>query len=73
MDPQATWQRMLDAYSARDRIEAIEAAEDLLGWLRRGGFPPQTLPHLPMDTSWNRAIADAACRFVFLTYGPHTG
>ena len=27
MDPQATWQRMLDAYSARDRIEAIEAAD----------------------------------------------
>jgi hypothetical protein len=73
MDPQATWQRMLDAYSARDRIEAIEAAEDLLGWLRRGGFPPQTLPHLPMDNPWNRAIADAACRFVFLTCGPHTG
>jgi hypothetical protein len=63
---------MLDAYSARDRGEAKEAAEDLLGWLRRGGFPPQTLPELPMDNPWNRAIADAACKFVFLRCGSHT-
>ena len=29
MDPQVTWQRLLDAYSARNRPEAREAAEDL--------------------------------------------
>ena len=66
MDPQATWQRLLDAYGAQDRTEAKEAAGDLLAWLRRGGFPPQILPGLPMDDAWNRTIAEAACRFVIL-------
>ena len=57
MDPQATWQRLLDAYSAHDWAEAKEAAEDLLVWLRRNGFPPQILPNPPMDDVWNRAVA----------------
>jgi hypothetical protein len=29
MDPQAAWQRLIDAYASRNWIEAIEAAEDL--------------------------------------------
>ena len=66
MDPQATWQRLLDAYAAQDRTEATEAAGDLLVWLRGGGFPPQTLPGMPMDDAWNCTIAEAACRFVIL-------
>ena len=72
MDPQATWQRLLDAYSAHDWAEAKEAAEDLLVWLRRCGFPPQILPNPPMDDAWNRAVAVAACRFVILERGSLT-
>ena len=69
MDPQATWQRLLDAYSAHDWAESKDAAEDLLVWLGRCGFPPQILPNLPMDDAWNRTIAVAACRFVILSRG----
>ena len=66
MDPQATWQQLLDAYAAQSWAEAREAAEDLLAWLRGGGFPPLTLTSRPMDDAWNRAIAETACRFVIL-------
>ena len=66
MDPQATWERLIEAYAGRDRTDAKDAAEDLLVWLDGGGFPPQTLPSLPMDDAWNRTIAEAACRFVIL-------
>ena len=69
MDPQATWQRLLDAYSVHDWAESKDAAEDLLFWLGRCGFPPQILPNLAMDEAWNRAIAIAACRFVLLSHG----
>lgn len=72
MDPQATWQRLVDAYSAREWATAKEAAEDLLVWLRAGGFPPQTQPNAPMDDAWNRAIAVAACRFVIPERGSLT-
>lgn len=64
MDPQVTWQRLLDAYSARNPSEAREAAEDLLCWLSKGGFPPQTQPDAPMDNTWNRVVARAACNLV---------
>ena len=39
MDPQATWQRLLDAYSAHDWAESKEAAEDLLFWLEKMRLP----------------------------------
>jgi hypothetical protein len=64
MDPQVTWQRLLDAYSARNWPEAREAADDLHFWLTRGGFPPQTRPDAPMDNAWNHVVARAACAFV---------
>jgi hypothetical protein len=72
MDPQATWQRLLEAYSTCEWATAKEAAEDLLVWLRAGGFPPQTLPNAPMDDAWNRAIAVATCRFVISVRGSLT-
>ena len=72
MDPQATWQRLLDAYSAHDWAASREAAEDLLVSLRRCGFPPRILPNLPRDDAWNRAVAVAACKFVILQRGSRT-
>ena len=71
MDPQATWQRLLDAYTSQDWAEAKEAADDLLAWLRGGGFPPQTLPSRLMDDAWNRMMAETACRFVLLECGSY--
>ena len=72
MDPQATWQRLLDAYTSQDWPDANEAAEDLLAWLRGDGFPPQTHPSRSMNDAWNRTIAEAACRFVILECGLRT-
>jgi hypothetical protein len=69
MDPQATWQRLLNAYTTQSWAEAKEAAEDLLAWLRGGGFPPLTHLSRPMDDAWNRAIAETACTFVILDRG----
>lgn len=41
MDPDACLLRILEAFRAQDRNEAIEAMEDLAEWLRRGGFMPR--------------------------------
>ncbi len=64
MDPQTTWQLMLEAYCEGDMAAAMEAAEDLVNWLTRGGFPPQVLLGQPLDDDWNRTVAEAACRFI---------
>lgn len=66
MDPTATWQLLLDAYADRDWSQIEEAAEALLQWLDRGGFPPQTIPGRQMDAEWNRTIACSACQFALL-------
>lgn len=41
MDPQATWTKLLDAYEAQAWPVVREAAESLLVWLAKGGFPPR--------------------------------
>lgn len=41
MDPTACLKRLLDALSAGDRVEAENAAADLLNWITKGGFPPE--------------------------------
>lgn len=64
MDPQATWENLLDAYEATDWDNALEAAQSLRLWIDRGGFPPKTCVDRAMDVGWHRAIALAACRFV---------
>jgi hypothetical protein len=40
MDPNACLNRILVALDERDTDEALEALDDLQGWLSRGGFPP---------------------------------
>lgn len=63
MDPQAAWDRLLEAYTDGDWSVVEELAEGLLHWLHRGGFPPQTVSEREMDDAWNRAIAVFASRF----------
>ena len=41
MDPDACIDRILSALNRKDAEEAEDAAEDLLGWLGRGGFRPR--------------------------------
>jgi hypothetical protein len=63
MDPQAAWDRLLEAYTDGDWSVVEETAEGLLQWLHRGGFPPQAVSERHMGDAWNRAIALAAIRF----------
>ena len=41
MDPDATLRRMVRAMAEGDRDEALDAMDDLRGWLMAGGFLPE--------------------------------
>ena len=60
MDPQTAWNEMLDAIQQRDWPGALESAEALLAWMKKGGFPPQTTA-VAMRPQWNRATAEFGC------------
>ena len=60
MDPQAAWNEMLEAVAQRDWDQALDRAEGLLGWMRKGGMPPQTA-HITMRRQWNRTMAEFGC------------
>ncbi len=64
MDPQTTWNDLLDAWEQGDRETAAEAAEALVDWLKRQGFSPQTQPRRTFEEAFNRVIAEAVCRYV---------
>ena len=74
MDPTASWDMMLSAYKESNWEEALEYAEALLGWLRQGGFPPQTSVGSSNGTvliqfendAVNRSTADAVARAIAL-------
>ena len=40
MDPQACWQRILEAFEDGDQAEVDEAMRDLWDWCSSGGFAP---------------------------------
>lgn len=61
MDPQVTWDRLVTAVESDQWDEAADVAEDLLHWLRRGGFAPQILPGRVLPEAWNRAMVFAGC------------
>ena len=63
MDPQATWQQVIEAFIDRDWHQVQESAQALLDWLRREGFPPETTAGRSMGADWNRHVALAACEF----------
>jgi hypothetical protein len=63
VDPQATWDHLLEAYTHGDWPVVEELAEGLLKWLHRGGFPPRPVFEREMGDEWNRVVAVSACRF----------
>lgn len=62
MDPQATWERLLDAYCDHDWESTEESADALMEWLESGGLPPQTVRQREIRPPTNRLIALATCR-----------
>lgn len=65
MDPQATWDKLLQAWSKRHWEEVAELSESLLAWLGKGGFPPETNYPKELGADWDAAVALAACGFAF--------
>ena len=69
MDPHATWTELLQALLDDDWPAALDAAETLAGWLRRGGFPPQIVTHFPPEHSLHRRFAQIVCEQVLQASG----
>ena len=64
MDPQQTWNDMLDAYASGQFNRADELAVALLDWLDKGGFPPQAFPGRTFDSDFNWDVARAAIQAI---------
>ncbi len=52
MDPNACWQRMVDALIEGNTVEAINASIDLSIWLNRGGMFPDVRHTDPVRYVW---------------------
>jgi hypothetical protein len=61
MDPDETLRELLEALKQQYWNDVEASAENLLGWLRKGGFPPQTLGDKALGHEWHRAIAKLVC------------
>jgi hypothetical protein len=64
MDPQATWNELLEARLNRDWNRAEELADALLVWLQRRGFPPHTVGDPKLGTRWHHAVTYFVCHLV---------
>jgi hypothetical protein len=47
MDPNATWKAIEDAIYEGEAAQAAPLIEDLIEWMRKGGFPPSELNAMP--------------------------
>jgi hypothetical protein len=61
MDPQATWDQLLEASVERDFDRMEELAEALLQWMERRGGPPKTVNRDDLPRGWHKAIAQFVC------------
>lgn len=55
---------MLDRYNRKQSEEALSAAENLLQWLQRGGFPPTITAQVSAGDELHRVIAWAVVQHV---------
>lgn len=62
MDPQATWELLLDGICDHDWESVGEHATALLNWMEKGGLPPQTVPHRELTPPVNRLLVMGTCR-----------
>lgn len=71
MDPQACYQRILDALRSSDAAEEAAAMQDLFEWLNKGGFPPTVIvTDRICDGKFAIAPNGQGTGFVFIKYGP---
>ena len=69
MEPCATWTELLQALIDDDWPAALEAAETLAEWLRKGGFPPQIVTQFPPEHPLHRQFAQTVCNQVLQATG----
>ena len=63
MDPQTTWNALLEEWTQCNWLDVLELAEALLEWLSKFGYPPETIEGRRMGADWNRVLATAVCEF----------
>ena len=65
MDPQTTWNELLDALKRRQWDEADQHAAALNSWMHsKQGFAPLTIGDESLGKEWHKTIASFACLFV---------
>ncbi len=62
MDPQATLRDLIDAVLDGDEQLVAILVEALENWLRRGGFPPETVGPRSLGDDWHTAITRSICQ-----------
>lgn len=60
MDPQKTWRELSKAVEQEDWHQAGIHADDLIGWLAKGGFPPK----ITGIEAFDRVVAKATCKAI---------
>ncbi len=67
MDPQVTWDLLINEWTQCNWIDVHELAEALQDWMADGGFPPDTSGGKYVGGEWNRIVALAVCKFTLRT------
>ena len=68
MDPQQTWNELLESMESNDTETARERARSLLAWLARGGFSPVTTGNGALTMEEHRQFVERYCRNVLRTF-----
>lgn len=63
MDPQATWNSLLDEWADRNWQNVIELAEALIEWLDKRGCPPEVIAGRSLGVFWNEPVVRFCCQF----------
>ncbi len=57
MDPQQTWEEMLEALRRKQWEPARALADSLYDWLKGGGYPPTTVGDKSIGRKWHATVA----------------
>jgi hypothetical protein len=61
MNPQTTWNRLLDAVAMRRWQQTERLANRLLDHLRNRGQPPRIVRHKGLGRRWHATVAEIVC------------
>lgn len=64
MDPQQTWNDLLNALRCKHWEQAKELADSLHEWIRKRGSPPVTIGEETLGNEWHRTITSFVCLYV---------